>query len=52
MNCVFIIYVYNNNAYEFLVHKSDFKDIYIYIYIYPKTIIESRNDIFFEDMFP
>jgi hypothetical protein len=48
MNCVFIIYVYNNNAYEFLVHKSDFKDIYIY----PKTIIESRNDIFFEDVFP
>ena len=24
----------------------------IYIYIYPKTIIESRNDIFFEDVFP
>ena len=22
------------------------------IYIYPKTIIESRNDIFFEDVFP
>jgi len=43
MNCVFIRYVYNNNAYEFLVHKSDFKDIYI---------IESRNDIFFEDVFP
>jgi hypothetical protein len=34
------------------LYTSQILRIYIYIYIYPKTIIESRNDIFFEDMFP
>jgi hypothetical protein len=40
MDCVFIIYVYNNSACWSLVHKSIIKDIY------PNIIIESMNAIF------
>ena len=42
---VFIKYIYNNNAYRFLVYKSSTKDIH------PNTIIKLRNATFFEDMF-
>jgi hypothetical protein len=44
MNCVFIIYAYNNSTYQFLVHKSSIKDIHLNI------IIESMNDTSFENM--
>jgi len=44
VNCVFIIYTYNNSAYQFLVHKSNSSNIYLNI------IIESRNTTFFKDM--
>jgi len=40
---VFIGYAYN--LYQFFVHKSSIKDIYL------NTIMESRNAIFFEDVF-
>jgi len=39
------VYAYNGSAYRFLVHKSSIKDIH------PNTIIESRNVLFFEDVF-
>lgn len=46
VDCVFIGYAYNSSAYRFLVHKSSIDDIH------PNTIMESRNAIFFEDVFP
>jgi len=45
MDCVFIIYAYNNSACWSFVHKSSIKDIY------PNIIIESRNAIFFKMSF-
>jgi len=39
------VYAYNGIAYRFLVHKLSIKDIH------PNTIIESRNVLFFEDVF-
>jgi len=42
---VFIGYAYNSSAYQFFVHKSSIKDIHLNI------IMESRNAIFFEDVF-
>ena len=44
VDCVFIKYVQNSNAYRFLVHKSKILDIY------PNSIIESRNTYFFENI--
>jgi hypothetical protein len=45
MDYVFIRYIYNNNAYQFLVHESSIKDIH------PNTIMESIDAIFFEMCF-
>ena len=46
MDCIFIGYVLNSSAYRFLVHKSEIPDIHI------NMIIESRDVVFFEDIFP
>ena len=46
VDCVFISYAYNSNAYRFFIHKSDIPDIHV------NTIIESRNALFFEEIFP
>lgn len=43
---VFIRYANNSNTYQFLVHKSEILDVH------ECTIIESRNAVFFEDIFP
>ena len=45
MDCIFIRYTYNGNAYKFLIHKSSIKSIN------PDTIMESRNATFFEVVF-
>ena len=45
MDSVFIGYALNNSAYRFLVHKSEIPDIHV------NMIIESRADVFFEDIF-
>ena len=46
INCILFGYAYNNSAYRFLVHKSDNSDVHF------ATIIESKNELFFEDVFP
>ena len=46
MDCVFIGYALNSSAYRFLVHKSEMPDIHV------NMIIESRDAVFFEDIFP
>ena len=46
VDCVFIGYAQNSNAYRFLVHKSEILDIHV------NTIIESRDALFFENIFP
>ena len=46
IDCVFIGYAQNSNAYHFLVHKSEIPNIHV------NTIIESRDDSFFENIFP
>ena len=46
MDCVFIGYTVNSCAYRFLVDNSELSDIHV------KIIIESRDDVFFEDVFP
>ena len=46
IDCIFIGYAHNSNAYRFLVHESNITDIQ------KNTIIESRNESFFEDVFP
>ena len=46
IDCVFIGYAQNRNAYRFLVHKSEIPDIHV------NTIIESRDASFFENIFP
>lgn len=43
--CVIIGYANNRSAYWILVHKSEILDVYI------GTIIESRNAVFFKDIF-
>ena len=43
-DCVFISYACNSTCYIFLVIKSDLLESY--------TIIESKNAIFFEHVFP
>ena len=45
VDCVFIGYAQNSNAYRFLVHKSEIADIHV------NTIIESRDASFFENIF-
>ncbi len=46
VDCIFIGYANNSSAYIFLVKKSDISDIS------ENTVIESRNAIFFEEIFP
>ena len=45
INCIFICYTLNSSAYRFLVHKSEIPDIHV------NMIIESRDDVFFENVF-
>ena len=46
MDCIFIGYALNCSAYSFLVHKSEISDIHV------NMIIESRDFVFFEEVFP
>ena len=46
IDCVFIGYANNSNAYRFLVYDSSIPDIH------KNTIMESRNASFFENVFP
>jgi hypothetical protein len=46
MNFIFIKYVYNNSAYQFLIYKPSINDVHL------NTIMESMNAIFFGDIFP
>ena len=46
IDCVFIRYAQNSNAYRFLVHKLEIPNIHV------NTIIESRDASFFENIFP
>ena len=46
IDCIFIGYAINSSAYLFLMHKYDIPDIHV------NTIIESRNESFFENIFP
>lgn len=46
VDCIFIGYANNSSAYRFLVHKSEIPDIN------EGMIIESRNAVFFEEIFP
>ena len=46
IDCIFIGYAHNSNAYRFLVYESNIPDIH------KNTIMESRNASFFEDVFP
>ena len=46
VDCVFIGYAHNSSTYRFLIHKSDIPNMNA------NTIIESRNAIFFEEIFP
>ena len=46
VDCVFIGYAQNSSAYRFLTYKSEIPDINV------NTIIESRNAVFFEHVFP
>ena len=45
VDCIFIGYAHNSNAYRFLVHESRNSDIH------KNTIIESKNSSFFENVF-
>ncbi|GKC47215.1 retrotransposon protein, putative, ty1-copia subclass, partial [Tanacetum coccineum] len=46
VDCIFIGYAKNNNAYRFIVHESKNPDIQ------KNTVMESRNASFFEHIFP
>ncbi|WJZ97445.1 hypothetical protein VitviT2T_016048 [Vitis vinifera] len=46
IDCIFIGYAHNSNAYRFLVYESNIPDIH------KNTIMESKNASFFEDVFP
>ncbi|RVW13910.1 Retrovirus-related Pol polyprotein from transposon TNT 1-94 [Vitis vinifera] len=46
IDCIFIGYAHDSNAYQFLVYESNIPDIH------KNTIMESRNASFFEDVFP
>ena len=45
VDCIFIGYALNNSTYSFLVYKSEIPDIHV------NMIIESRDDVFFENVF-
>ena len=45
VDCVFVGYAHNRNAYRFLVVKSEIPDVHT-------TVIESRDATFFETVFP
>ena len=45
MDCIFIGYAHNSNAYRFLVHESENPDVH------KNTIMKSNNASFFENMF-
>ena len=45
VDCIFIGYAYNSNAYRFLVYEFENPDIH------KNTIMESRNASFFENVF-
>ena len=45
VDCVFIGYAHNSSTYRFLIHKSDIPNMNA------NTIIESRNAVFFEEIF-
>ena len=45
MDCVFIGYALNSSTYTFLLHKSKISNIHV------NMIIESRDIVFFEDIF-
>ncbi|KAD4585949.1 hypothetical protein E3N88_23550 [Mikania micrantha] len=46
VDCVFIVYAHHSNAYRFLVYDSKNPEIH------KNTIMESRNESFFEEVFP
>ena len=46
VDCIFIGYAHNSSAYRFLVYESEIPDIH------KNTIMESRNALFFEHVFP
>jgi len=46
IDCIFIGYALNSSACRFLVHKLEIPDIHV------NMIIEFRDTIFFEDIFP
>ena len=46
VNCIFIGYAHNSTAYRFLVYDSNIS------YIHKNMIMESRNALFFKDVFP
>ena len=46
VDCIFIGYAQNSSAYRFLVYKSNNLDIH------KNTIMESKNALFFEHIFP
>ena len=45
-DCVFISYAHSSSAYWYLTYKSEIPDTHV------NTIIESRNIVFFEHVFP
>ena len=45
MDCIFIGNALNSSVYRFLIHKSEIPDIHA------NMIIESKDDVFFEDIF-
>ena len=46
VDCIFIGYAKNSNAYRFIVHESKNPDIQ------KNAVMESRNASFFENIFP
>ena len=46
VDCIFISYAHNNTTYRFLVHELNIPDIH------KNMIMESRNALFLEDVFP
>ena len=46
VDCVFIDYAHNSSVYRFLTYKLEIPNIHV------NTIIESRNVVFFEHVFP
>ncbi|XP_073153942.1 uncharacterized protein [Henckelia pumila] len=46
VDCIFIGYAHNSNAYHFLVYESQIP------YIHKNTIMQLRNALFFENVFP